>query len=55
MDLIGCPYQLIVGPKGVKAGEVEIKARRDGSRRTLAPDAAVKALIDDVTRGRNPA
>jgi prolyl-tRNA synthetase len=53
MDLIGCPYQLIVGPKGVKAGEVEIKTRRDGSRRALAPDAAVTALIEDVKSGRN--
>jgi prolyl-tRNA synthetase len=55
MDLIGCPYQLIVGPKGVKAGEVEIKSRRDDTRRTLGPDAAVAALIGDVTAGRNPA
>ncbi|MGD9806021.1 MAG: proline--tRNA ligase [Hyphomicrobiaceae bacterium] len=53
MDLIGCPYQLIVGPKGVKAGEVEIKTRRDGARRTLAPGAALTALIDDVKAGRN--
>jgi prolyl-tRNA synthetase len=53
MDLIGCPYQLIVGPKGVKAGEVEIKTRRDGNRRTLAPDAAVMALIEGVKSGRN--
>ena len=52
MDLIGCPYQLIVGPKGVKAGEVEIKVRRDGARRTLAPDAAVAALVAEVTAGR---
>jgi prolyl-tRNA synthetase len=55
MDLIGCPYQLIVGPKGVKAGEVEIKSRRDDARRALSPDAAVAALIGDVTAGRNPA
>ncbi len=55
MDVIGIPYQLIVGPKGVKAGEVEIKARRDGARRTLPPDAAAAALIDDVMRERVPA
>ncbi len=52
MDLIGCPYQLIVGPKGVKAGEVEIKTRRDGARRSLSPEAAVSALVDDVRAGR---
>ena len=52
MDLIGVPYQLIVGPKGVKAGEVEIKSRRDGGRRTLAADAAVTALVAEVIAGR---
>ena len=55
MDLIGCPYQLIVGPKGVKAGEVEVKTRRDGSRRTLAPDAAIAALVADIEAARLPA
>jgi prolyl-tRNA synthetase len=52
MDLIGCPYQLIVGPRGAKAGEVEIKARRDGARRTLAPDAAFEALVAEIKAGR---
>jgi prolyl-tRNA synthetase len=52
MDLIGCPYQLIVGPRGAKAGEVEIKARRDGARRTLAPDAALTALVAEIEAGR---
>ncbi|MEZ5853555.1 MAG: proline--tRNA ligase [Hyphomicrobiaceae bacterium] len=52
MDLIGCPYQLIVGPKGVKAGEVEIKTRRDGARRSLTPEAAVGALVGEIEAGR---
>ena len=30
-DLIGLPWQLIVGPKGVKAGEVELKERATGA------------------------
>jgi len=53
MDLRGCPCQIIVGPKGVEAGGVGIKARRDGARRNLPPDAAVEALIADVKAGRN--
>ena len=48
MDLIGLPYQLIVGPKGVKAGEVEIKVRKTGARETLSFDAAVKRLVEAV-------
>ena len=30
MDLIGLPWQIIVGPRGLKAGVVEIKNRRTG-------------------------
>lgn len=44
MDLIGLPWQLIVGPRGLKAGEVEIKNRASGERETLSPDAAINML-----------
>ena len=43
-DLIGLPWQLIVGPKGIANGEVELKNRRTGERQTLTLDAALKAL-----------
>lgn len=36
-DLIGLPWQVIVGPRGVAAGEVEIKNRKSGERETLSP------------------
>uniref|UniRef100_UPI00329723FC His/Gly/Thr/Pro-type tRNA ligase C-terminal domain-containing protein n=1 Tax=Salmonella enterica TaxID=28901 RepID=UPI00329723FC len=36
-DLIGLPWQVIVGPRGVAAGEVEIKNRKTGERETLSP------------------
>ena len=52
MDLIGIPYQLIVGPKGLKQGEVEVKDRRTGARQTLSPDAALKHLIEAVKSQR---
>jgi prolyl-tRNA synthetase len=44
MDLIGLPWQLIVGPKGVKSGEVEVKERATGARHTLGFDAALNRL-----------
>jgi len=44
MDLIGLPWQVIVGPKGLAKGEVEIKNRATGDRETLALDAAIKLL-----------
>jgi prolyl-tRNA synthetase len=34
-DLIGLPWQVIVGPRGVAAGEVEIKNRKTGGRETV--------------------
>jgi prolyl-tRNA synthetase len=43
-DLIGLPWQLIVGPRGVAAGEVEIKNRRTGARETLSVAGAVARL-----------
>ncbi|MBN9018771.1 MAG: proline--tRNA ligase [Rhizobiales bacterium] len=45
MDLIGLPWQLIVGPKGLANGEVELKRRATGERETLTLDAAVNRLI----------
>ena len=44
MDLIGLPRQLIVGPRGLKEGRVEIKERKTGERAELTIDAALEAL-----------
>jgi prolyl-tRNA synthetase len=52
MDLIGLPYQLIVGPKGLKSGEVEVKERKSGARQTVSPDAALKQIVEQVGRQR---
>ncbi len=41
MDLIGLPYQIVVGPRGLKDGMVEIKTRKTGERQNLSPDEAV--------------
>jgi prolyl-tRNA synthetase len=52
MDLVGVPYQLIVGPKGIKSGEVEVKERKSGERTSLRQDAAVKRLVESVSGQR---
>lgn len=44
LDLVGVPWQLIVGPKGVAEGAVEIKRRATGERQTLPLDQALKAI-----------
>jgi len=43
-DLIGIPWQILVGPKGLAAGKIELKRRADGVREQLAPDAAIDRL-----------
>ncbi|GAB5507257.1 MAG: proline--tRNA ligase [Rhizobiaceae bacterium] len=44
-DLIGLPWQVIVGPRSAAAGEVEIKNRATGERETL-PAADVAARLN---------
>ena len=40
-DLIGVPWQIMVGPRGLAEGKVEVKRRFDGTRELLAPDDAL--------------
>jgi len=48
MDLIGLPWQLIVGPRGLKEGVVELKHRASGERSTVSPQEAVTRLIGEL-------
>ncbi|WP_068875406.1 MULTISPECIES: proline--tRNA ligase [unclassified Phenylobacterium] len=43
-DLVGIPWQIIVGPKSVAEGVVELKRRAGGERQTLPLDAALKVI-----------
>jgi prolyl-tRNA synthetase len=43
-DLIGIPWQVFVGPKGLAEGKVELKRRSDGSRELLSPDDVLVRL-----------
>ena len=42
MDLIGLPWQIVVGPKGAAKGVVEVKNRRTGEREEITPEAAIE-------------
>lgn len=44
MDLIGLPYQVTVGPRGVKAGTVEVKNRATGEKEEITVDAVLNKL-----------
>ena len=41
MDLIGLPWQVIVGPRGLKDGIAEVKNRKTGARENVSLDAVV--------------
>jgi prolyl-tRNA synthetase len=43
-DLVGIPWQVLIGPKGLAEGKVEVKRRSDGSRELLTPADAVERL-----------
>jgi len=45
MDLIGLPWQAVIGPRGVAAGKVEIKRRATGEKLELPTDEALAKLI----------
>jgi prolyl-tRNA synthetase len=44
MDLIGLPWQVIIGPRGLKDGVAEIKNRKTGARESIALDKVVEHL-----------
>ena len=46
MDLIGLPWQLVIGPRGLKAGTIEIKNRSNGERQNLSRESAMARLMD---------
>jgi prolyl-tRNA synthetase len=43
-DLIGIPWQILVGPRGLAEGKVEVKRRSDGERELMTLDDAVARL-----------
>ncbi len=44
MDLIGLPWRVTVGPRGLASGEVELTDRRTGAATTMTPEAALNRL-----------
>jgi prolyl-tRNA synthetase len=44
MDLIGLPWQVVVGPRGLKNGVVELKERKTGERQELSIESVLARL-----------
>ncbi len=54
-DLIGIPFQLVIGPRGARAGEAEIKNRKTGERLSVPIEKAIdvlKSLIEPERRDK---
>jgi prolyl-tRNA synthetase len=43
-DLIGVPWQIMVGPRGLAEGKIELKQRADGSRELMTAGDAIARL-----------
>lgn len=46
MDLIGLPWRITVGPRGLKNGVVELTSRKSGESVEMAPEDAVKRVVE---------
>ncbi len=44
MDLIGLPWRITVGPRGLKNGVVEVTSRRTGDSENMSPEAAIDRI-----------
>ena len=46
MDLIGIPWQIVVGPRGMENNMVEVKRRKTGETAEMSPDSAVTKILN---------
>ena len=49
MDLIGIPWQIVIGPRGMENGMVEVKRRKTGEIREASPSKAIE-LVTGLSR-----
>jgi prolyl-tRNA synthetase len=47
-DLMGHPWQIIVGPRGAAAGKVELKRRATGERSEATPEEALSIIANEA-------
>jgi len=46
IDLIGIPWQIVVGPRGMASGVVEVKNRATGETAEVSPESALNMVMD---------
>jgi prolyl-tRNA synthetase len=51
-ELVGIPWRLTIGPKGLAAGKLELVRRKDGRKRELDVDKAGEAVLETILEER---
>ncbi len=51
-ELVGIPWRVTVGPKGLASGKVELVRRKDGRKRELDLDKAGEAVVETILEER---
>jgi prolyl-tRNA synthetase len=51
-ELIGIPWRLTIGPKGLASGKVELVRRKGGRKHEIDIDKAAEAMIENVLEER---
>ena len=52
MDLIGLPYQIVIGPKGLKDGQAEVTDRQTGAKESISLDTVADVIAKRVKQQR---
>ena len=52
MDLIGLPYQIVIGPKGLKDGQAEVTDRQTGAKELISLDTVADVIAKRVKQQR---
>ena len=48
IDLIGVPWQIVIGPRGMASGVVEVKNRSTGEAVEVSPESALSLVMEDA-------
>ncbi len=51
-DLIGWPYQIVIGKRGIESGELEFKQRSNGEKQQIALDDVVQKVFELIDQER---
>jgi prolyl-tRNA synthetase len=48
MELIGIPYRLVIGERGLDEGQLEFRARTAQENESIAIDGAIESILERI-------